>query len=175
MIRARIRTLSSRLPPARWWVQAGVAAGVVAVFVVYLGARFDIRIDPQAQRCIPGARAFLVDRYDREPEIGDLVAFTPPNLEPLFEPGVQFVKQVAGTTGDAVAVGLQETRIGDRVVARGLGAADAIGVEPERFVRRTSVPADSLWMVAPGPQSIDSRYWGPLERSRVIGTAYELF
>lgn len=163
------------MPSAAWWARALSAATAVSLVTLYLGTRFDIRIDPQVQRCIPGARAFLVDRHDREPELGDLVAFRPPNLEPLFDRDVEFVKRVVGMPGDPVVVSQDTTTVAGQIVARGLDAADAIGVAPKRFERRVSVPDENFWVVAPGAESIDSRYWGPLDSSRVIGTAYEIF
>lgn len=171
----RTQAALDRLPGPRWWVKTAIATAAAVVVASYLATRFDIRIDPQVERCIPGARAFLVDRRDRDFGSGDLVAFAPPDLGVLFADDAEFVKRVAAMPGDRVTVGPQETRVGERVVALGLDAASAIGVEPARFVRTEEVPAESLWVVAPGPRSVDSRYWGALEKDRVIGTAYVLF
>lgn len=172
---ARARAVLDRLPGRRWWLKTAVATAAVVAITGHLATRFGIRIDPQVERCIPGARAFLVDRHDRDVGSGDLVAFEPPDLGSLSEADAAFVKRVAALPGERVVVGAQETRVGERVVARGLAAAATIGVEPARFVRTETVPADSLWVVAPGRKSVDSRYWGALDEDRVIGTAYVLF
>lgn len=169
------RTVLDRVPGWRWWAQAVTATAAVVAVTGYLATRFDIRIDPQVERCIPGARAFLVDRHDHDPGSGELVAFKPPDLGPLFDADAEFVKRVAALPGERVTVGISETRVGERIVARGLGAAEALGVAPARFVRTGKVPAESLWVVAPGRNSVDSRYWGALDQDRVIGTAYVLF
>lgn len=152
-----------------------LASAVVFALTAYLADRYEIRIDPQVERCIPGARAFLVDTYTSDVEPGDLVAFQPPALGELFDADAEFVKRVVAQPGQRVTVGPGGTRVGDRVVARGLGAAEALGVAPGRFVRTELVPPDALWVVAPGPRSVDSRYWGALDHNNVIGKAYVLF
>lgn len=172
---SRTKVIRDRLPGPRWWVKAAVASSVVFALTAYLADRYEIRIDPQVERCIPGARAFLVDTHTSDVEAGDLVAFKPPALGELFDANAEFVKRVAAQAGQRVTVGAANTRVGNQMVARGLGAAEALGVAPARFVRTETVPAGALWVVAPGPRSVDSRYWGALDRNNVIGKAYVLF
>lgn len=169
------RRRSDRLPGWRWWARAVAAAVAVAALTGYAASRFDIRIDPQQQRSLPDARVFLVDRHDRDVGRGDWVAFAAPDLEPLFAADAVFVKRVAAEAGARVTVGRERSRVGTRTVAAGLAAAERLGAQPAHFVRTEAVPADALWVVAPGRYSVDSRYWGPLDRERVLGRAYVLF
>lgn len=114
--------------------------------------------------------AFLVDRHDRAPERGQLVAFAPPP-NPWFRPGAIFAKEVVGVPGDVVERRGRAFWIGGRFVGRAKDRArDGSPVEPGPV---GVIPAGRYFVMTDHPDSLDSRYAeiGWIGRDRIIGVA----
>jgi signal peptidase I len=115
--------------------------------------------------------------YDR----GDIVVFQPP--EGFEQGGVPFIKRVIGLPGDTVTlengrvfvtppngspVRLEEPYV---VMAEG-ETAPTLPRDAERTTEWT-VPAGHYFVMGDNrPQSQDSRFFGPIERSAIIGRAW---
>jgi len=114
--------------------------------------------------------AFIIDRHDRRPQRGELVAFAPPPNR-WFEQGAVFAKVVAGVPGDAV-----ERRGRDFYVAgRNVGSAKAQARDgtPTHVGPAGVIPAGHYFVVTSHPDSLDSRYAeiGWIPGSRILGVA----
>ena len=60
--------------------------------------------------------------------------------------------------------------------ARGLPHLKALDDEAvKRYVGRRVLQADEFWMLGTMPMSFDSRYWGPINGSQIVGRAHVLF
>ena len=113
---------------------------------------------------------------------GDLVLATPPDAaqrlaaERGYLPvGVPLVKRVAAITGDLVCVDGGEVRLAGHRVARTL-AAD----REDRLLRswdecRSLRDGEVFLLMAEVPASFDSRYFGPIEASQIIGRLVPLW
>jgi signal peptidase I len=144
----------------------------------------------------------LVDRltgsFGDDPEIGDVVVFHPPvgavDAEPRAcgvpnpteldrvcpEPFAEeadeyFIKRVVGEPGDRLKV-----IDGVPVVngARVEGDWDTIPCGPHEcdFPRDITVPDDHYFLMGDNrPGSDDSRFWGPVPRDSIIGTAFATY
>ena len=115
--------------------------------------------------------------YDR----GDIVVFQPP--DGFEQGGVPFIKRVIGLPGDTVTldngrvfvtppngspVRLDEPYV---VIADG-GTAPTLPRDAERTTEWTVPAGDYFVMGDNRPQSQDSRFFGPIERSAIIGRAW---
>ncbi|MGE0383518.1 MAG: signal peptidase I [Gammaproteobacteria bacterium] len=160
-----------------------VAAGA------YFGARYRIGIDDQRAKCLPPYMVFLIDTWDRNPRRGELVAFRArgigryvlhgdPAIRPLaarYTDGTWFVKVVAGVPGDRVEVTRKETTVNGAAVGTGLALARSLGRDVASFERRIELPQGRFWVMGRSVASVDSRYWGCIDQTQVIGTAQAIW
>ncbi|MGA7178230.1 MAG: S26 family signal peptidase [Thiobacillaceae bacterium] len=113
---------------------------------------------------------------------GDYVSFCAPVAwYPFLQPGdcpngaKPFLKQVAGVPGDRVVVTDAGVRINGRTLADSIPLARAISMDVSlpQWREAMVLPRDSYWVYGTGwpRRSFDSRYWGPLPRSRILSIA----
>jgi conjugal transfer pilin signal peptidase TrbI len=148
---------------------------VAAAAGVYVTERYGILIDAQVERSLPGVRVLLVDRFSKSLERGALYAFPSAGLEPWIKDGQLVAKIADGLPGDRVAVSAAGVTINGMRIVDGLILAKTLGKEPAAFERTETVPADSIFFLGRAVNSFDSRYWGPVQQSRVIGKVHILF
>lgn len=117
----------------------------------------------------------------RPAEKGDYVLIMPPrSVETIIEPrrylpsSVPLIKRIAAAEGDVVC------RLERQVLINGVSVADAL---PEDKAGRplpvwkgcAVLSAQQIFLLQPHPESFDSRYFGPVDRSLVIGRAVRLW
>ena len=97
------------------------------------------------------------------------------NVEnPYWERGTVFAKRFVGCPGDFLLTEDGEFFInGERVAVA--SEADSRGEAVESFRFFGPIPEGSWFVLGDGPRSYDSRYWGFVRRSWVVGRAYPLF
>lgn len=114
---------------------------------------------------------------DHAPAIGDLVAVAPPPAlaawlarRDYLPAGTPLLKQVAALPGALVCRSGAEIFVGGRraAVAR---MADRKGRELPRWTGCRTLRGGEIFLLNPAPDSLDSRYFGPLPASRLIGRA----
>jgi signal peptidase I len=140
----------------------------------------------------------LVDRVGNNftsPKIGDILVFHPPASESCANPdqgensdgqqwpsacdAVQtkestqtFIKRVVGLPGDQLSI------VNGHVIRNGVREADSfaepcVGAGECNFPATIHVPAGDYYMMGDNrPDSLDSRFWGPVPRSWIIGEAF---
>lgn len=107
----------------------------------------------------------------------DYIVFIAP--EKLKEPFANhlFIKKIGAVAGDRITVKNNLLFInGDFITKldRVEKAAQILGVSQDSFEREEIVPAGYVFAMGTKPRSYDSRYWGFLPISSVIGSAYPL-
>jgi conjugal transfer pilin signal peptidase TrbI len=163
---------------ARWRTAlAGLVLLGLLAALLYGHARYRLGIDTQVRVSLAPYRVFLVDTWQGAADIiqGDLVAFRARGLAPYFRDGQLLIKRAAGVPGDWVTVDTGHTWINGCRMADGLALAAPLKRDPATLVRHERVPVEHFWMLGETPDSFDSRYWGFLPQSQVVGKAYALF
>ncbi len=169
---------------ATWWFN-GLAKGLVALLIVggplYLfQARWRIGIDAtEGASCLPHT-VFLIDLKDTDVSRGDFVAFRSLAMAPFYPDGTTVIKIAAGVPGDAIQVSdgrvtvnghdwgaLTHVQKGGRLWRQGRREVD--------YARKETVPERHWWMLATHERSYDSRYWGYITDTQVIGRAYAIW
>jgi conjugative transfer signal peptidase TraF len=84
--------------------------------------------------------------------------------------GTLLIKPVAGGGGDIVCRDGPLVTINGRVVAHAK-AADALGRPLPAWSGCFLLSEDQVFVLSEGPDSFDSRYFGPVERRHILGTA----
>ena len=159
----------------RSWRQH-IVFSIVVIFLtapltLYVLNRYEIGIDPQNNQCLPPYRIYLVDKMDKSIVKGKIYAFH----SELMQPYGKGLKIVDGIAGDTVSVDPEETAINGSMVGEGLALAAESGHTEQELTCSGVVPNGRLWMMGRTRYSFDSRYWGSLDESQIIGRAYPLW
>jgi len=170
-----INSASNSVLTSRFWWRAGPSLLLLAGLGVYLSARFHLGIDAQVHKCLPPSSVWLIDRHDRRLIRDTTVAFVAGRtMAPFFAPGQIVIKRLAGVPGDRVAVTPQRTTVNGIPVGAGLALASTLHRPPAAFVREEALGPDALWMMGGTDDSFDSRYWGSLPGTQLLGRAYAI-
>lgn len=179
MICERLRMpfdLHFTMPPKNWWVKVFAISALLFLAGWLFSFRLSIGINSQVMGCIRGT-VFIVDHQDKTPVVGEVFAYRAMQAEPVYANGTLMAKYLAAGPGDTVEV-TPDFRIlvNDRELAHGLPHLKALDDEAvKRYVGRRVLQADEFWMLGTMPMSFDSRYWGPINGSQIVGRAHVLF
>ncbi|WPL15726.1 conjugal transfer peptidase TraF [Thiorhodovibrio winogradskyi] len=162
----------------RFALKALLVLTAILILIGYGCARYRIGIDDQISQCLPPYRWYLIDTFDRDIQRDQLIAFRATDaMAPYFRREQTIIKRVAGMPGDQVAVTADGTLINgimqpqsDPALAKALGLSVA-----DFLVGSLTIHDGFLWVMGATRDSFDSRYWGVLPNSQVIGRAYALF
>lgn len=162
---------------------------VIVGTIELVGLRYTLMVDPQDAPCIPGKHLFLVDRADTTPVRGAFYAMRVEGIAPLlaaahpatnvmrpfYRDGKYLIKALDGLPGDAVVVADKAVTInGEETAPGGLLLKGTLLREAADFERSYALAEDEFFMAGRTDNSFDSRYWGPISRSQIVGRAYPL-
>lgn len=154
---------------------ARAAASVLLVLALLTGAYlFGVRVSFNVSGSLPH-RAFLTVR-------GGEVSCGPQSIglfrlnvrNPYWDYGEVFAKRFVGCPGDTLLTRGAEFYInGERVaVARG---RDSSGTAVSSFSHDGAIPPGSYFVLGDAKRSYDSRYWGFVRKSWIVGRGFPLF
>lgn len=123
--------------------------------------------------CIPNAYVFWVSKIKDDTVINrnDLVAFKTANVGG-YDNGTLFVKYVRGVPGDFVEIKPHTgTFVNDVFLSNSFFHADKFVGGRDAMAVKGKITPNRYWVMGTGEQSYDSRYWGTIDRSQIIGKA----
>lgn len=154
--------------------------GIVCILVLLSvrlagGMPFGLAYDPNREHCLIDYHlGFFVKHHPSEIHRSDLVMFLPvPALSYVHEPYV--LKRVAAIPGDHLVIKDEMVSVNGHQVVRGLVLASVYRKTPAELQRDEIVPPGQLFVIGDAGRSDDSRYWGYLESTKVVGTVKRLF
>lgn len=161
----------------RWRFVALVALPTLAVCLIF-NHYFHFGRDMQ----VAGKRSttnvlYLIPKFQVEAKVGDWMAFRAARMVTPFKDGMTVVKQLVAGPGDHVVLTPETLTINGRFVLRnevtrlGEEAGTPVDLQPMDRV----LGPDEFFVVGTHPRSYDSRYWGVVERERVLSRAFGLF
>jgi conjugal transfer pilin signal peptidase TrbI len=116
-------------------------------------------------------RVWLIDKTVSHPEKrGELWSATGIDVKPIILPRQTVVKYVWGLPGDTVEIHAKGISVNDQYIdsypltMEGLESADL-----SRFERTITLASDEYFLMGDTAVSFDSRYWGPVNGSQLIG------
>ncbi|MDC8832955.1 signal peptidase I [Alteromonas gilva] len=149
-----------------------VMAGLFHLFSM----RFTIAVPKQSVRCLH-ARFLLIDKWDTDVAIGDLVYFKfASNAGPLYE-GAEVVKKVVAMGGQTIDFDEWHVVV-DGVKAVELDMTQGLartGQAISELNTHLTLNDGELFVMGETPLSYDSRYWGPIKQEKIMGTAYAIY
>lgn len=154
--------------------------GLVVGFI-FIAAAFNLRVGVPLQdiTCLPYKYMLLHQVKPTAPiKRGEYITFQPQEnrMTALFN-GQFVTKMVGAVAGDTIRVTKGVLYINEKEFANldiAEKAAAALHTDVAKFERTAVVPDGYLFMVGTLPRSFDSRYWGFLPISEVVGTAYPI-
>jgi conjugal transfer pilin signal peptidase TrbI len=157
------------------WAFYGQAA---LLMVLFLGVgkaffhRYRLGIDIQQVTSLP-YHLYWIDRQDHTLKRGAFYVLASRGLSPLYPDGAALVKQLVGLPGDQVCIDAQaHILINGQTKSQGLALAKRLAVPTSAFQGCTRLAADQYWLLGWHPHSLDSRYFGAVRTSQIIGRAY---
>ena len=131
--------------------------------------------DPNRLHCITDFHlGVFVKHQPSQFQRSELVMFKPvPALWYVREPFV--LKRVVALPGDHLVIKGESVIVNGKEVVHGLELASVYMKSLEQLQRDEMVPDGRLFVIGDAQRSDDSRYWGYLEATKVVGTANRLF
>jgi len=196
----KLRTLARDNAIVELVLVVGMAVGLAFAIQAWVVKPYSIPSDSMEPTLIPGQRV-LVDRLGNDffaPSIGDIVVFHPPAAaqeglngvcgvrhavtapcpRPVpKEASVNYIKRVVAVGGDRIAI------INGHVILNGKRQkepfatfAGCTGDSTCSYPRAIKVPAGYYFMMGDNRDSSDdSRFWGPVPGSWIIGEAFATY
>lgn len=166
--------MKNKVPLHRFLLKALPLSLTLGAGALYLTNRYSIGIDPQEHTCLQW-RVFVVDKHDTMINRGEIFAFRSESMDPYFKDGSQVIKVADGVPGDRVKVSLDKVYVNNVVVGDGLLLSKKLKKPKSRYIRDEIVPKDKYWFMGRTADSFDSRYWGYVSKSNIIGKAYPIW
>lgn len=169
----------------RWKAIGAVSAGLIAcVAILAAGAAAGFRINMTPSEPLG---LWRIRPLERAVAVGDLVFICPPETSQFEEArsrgylrrglcltgDAPLIKMVIATEGQRIEIGADVRIDGLRIPQTGVVRTDGKG----RALRPGPggiVPAGDVFLYSPYPASWDSRYFGPIPTSGVLGLAQEV-
>jgi conjugal transfer pilin signal peptidase TrbI len=148
-------------------------AFIVLAFT-YFGLRYSVSFNVAISDCL-NSRIFLIDTWDKRVYEGQLIAFQMNVENEFYDTGSIWVKKVAAADGKIVNV--DENAVTTDSQYFKLSAAyvlERLNREPETLQAKWDLKSDEIFMIGETLTSLDSRFWGPINRSDVRGRAYAI-
>jgi len=154
-------------------IKTTITALTVVAVGAYLKDRYTLAIDYQIGIHSNNKQFFIVDKWDKDISKENYVAFESKGMTPYFPDGTHVIKSAAGMPGDKI-------KVNEHVYVNGtewgkLIHHDKLGKNIEEFSREETVPSKKLFALGVHPRSFDSRYWGYVDVSQIIGKAYAIY
>ena len=153
----------------------GAVIFVFCVFFVLAAARIlGVRISLNMSGSLPH-RVFLTVR-------GEEISCGPQSIglfrlnvqNPYWDYGTLFAKRFVGCPGDRLSARGGEFCVNGKSVAVASGE-DSGGAAVESFSFEGAIPAGNYFVLGDGQRSYDSRYWGFVRKSWIVGRGWPLF
>lgn len=148
---------------------------VIFALFLYFAIRYTISFNAAISDCL-NSRVFLIDTWDKRIYEDQLIAFEMNVVNEFYDIGDIWVKKVA-------AYGAQEVLVSTELVSTQANSfvlsADYVLSKlkrtPDTLQKSWRLEDDQLFMIGETLTSLDSRFWGPINKKDVRGRAYAIF
>ncbi|WP_288987601.1 signal peptidase I [uncultured Pseudoalteromonas sp.] len=149
---------------------------VITPIVMLFISRFTLSLPSAESQCLE-TTMFIVDKWDKNVQQGDLVAFKFEKDDPYFDKGLSFIKLVAAKAGDTVDVTPQKLLVNNTEfnIAGMTHVINFLELNPNEYITQSTLNENELYVVGETIYSYDSRFWGAIDQSNIIGKAYAIF
>ncbi|WP_282109226.1 signal peptidase I [Shewanella algicola] len=147
---------------------------LIASLVMLMSSKFTLAVPSQEYSCL-FARYFLVDKQDVNIKRDHLVAFNLPKNTPYFLKGSRWIKKLVGIPGDHVIVNVDGVVVNGKTYKNNVRQLlMKVDVSEQEISKELYLKEDQYFVIGETPLSYDSRFWGTIKRSDMIGDAYAM-
>jgi conjugal transfer pilin signal peptidase TrbI len=147
---------------------------LIAVVVFALAAKFTVAVPSQEYSCL-FARYFLVDKQSLTIKRDHLVAFRLPVNTPYFYKGSRWIKKLVGVPGDHIVVTVNEVLVNGKAYQNNMRQLlMKIDIPETKVTKEWHLSENQYFVIGETPLSYDSRFWGVINKSDMIGNAYAM-
>jgi conjugal transfer pilin signal peptidase TrbI len=154
-------------------VKTLVTVSIVVAAGAYLKDRYTFAIDHQKGTHSNHKQFFIIDKWDKDIHRDNYVAFSSLRMTPYFPDGTKVIKSAAAMPGDQIKVD-EAVHVNGKEWGK-LIHHEKLGKKLEEFAREEVVPSGKIYALGVHVKSFDSRYWGYVDTSQVIGKAYAIY
>lgn len=146
----------------------------MAAFAFYFTQRYTIAFNGAESDCLH-ARVFLIDKWDRDFTNDSIVAFRMQVDNGIHPIGTVWVKKVAAMPGQTVLVSHDAVTVDAKSYPLSTNYIySKLNKNPDDLKQSWSLNNDEVFMIGETLTSFDSRFWGPINKSDVVGVAYAI-
>jgi len=145
---------------------SGAIFGIIITYIYYpkISYRIGIISTPSIYEKIVVYELKNVDRVKKD----KLYVFTFPKDTPYYKKGEVFIKYAKCVEGDKLEVKGLNYYCNGKLIGKAK-THDSKGKKVKNFTYNGIIPKDKVFMYAPHKDSYDSRYWGFLDKEKIIG------
>jgi conjugal transfer pilin signal peptidase TrbI len=154
-----------------------LAALVIAMRVSGIHIGVDAQKIAGEPACLPFTAYLWHAGMDGAPRKGDFIVISMPytGYHVGAREGDRVIKKIAGMPGDRITIKGTEVYINGALVDRLWLAKSLDGKKPGDFDVDITLKRNQFFLMGTTKESLDSRYWGPIKSSSIIGSALPLF
>lgn len=148
---------------------------VIASYAIF-SMRYEVSVPRFKGSCIDVPwNIALIDRWNRRVHRDDLIVFKS-RFMLTRKDGLNVAKYIrAMPLDDAIVAKNGEVYVNNNLVGSSLYQARLYNREPSYFSREEILDFDKYWGLGTSIESVDSRYWGNLDESQIVGHFIPVF
>ncbi|MGV7963801.1 IncHI-type conjugal transfer protein TrhF [Photorhabdus tasmaniensis] len=155
-----------------WYVPINLAVLMLVLSVFFTRYTFGYGL---LNGCLP-ADFYMIDHKDKSIKAGELIAFYMPKSVRFIPENERVIKIVAGVGGDRLKVTMDGVLNGSKFYkANAWRISIKYNIPPESIERELTIPKGEVFLIGQTDHSWDSRFWGPVKLTSVIGKTYAIF
>jgi len=125
--------------------------------------------------CLP-ADFYMIDLKDKSVKAGNIIAFHMPKSVRFIHENEKVIKIVAGVGGDRLRVTMDGVYNGNKFYkANARRISVKYSIPAESIERELTLPEGEVFLIGQTDHSWDSRFWGPVKLTSIIGKTYAIF
>lgn len=140
-------------------------------------SRFYLGVNPSSVSCLK-VYVLLVDKLDQDVTRGDIAAFEFKQDLRHLHVGDRIGKLVAAISGDKVEFDENNLYVNGKQFKRVMSMTPMLkhfNQNITAYQTTYTLGPDEYFMVGETFESFDSRYWGPIKKSQLVGQAYAVY
>lgn len=151
-----------------------ISFSLIAAAILLIASKFTLAVPSQDYSCLY-ASYFLVDKQVVNIQRERLVAFKLPRNTPYFAKGTRWIKKLVGMPGDHIVVNIDAVLVNGKAYKNNMNLLlMKIDATEAEVTKEFYLADDQYFLIGETPLSYDSRFWGTIQRSDMIGDAYAM-
>ncbi|ELD1746247.1 IncHI-type conjugal transfer protein TrhF [Escherichia coli] len=155
-----------------WYVPINLAILLLVLSIFFTRFTFGHGL---LKGCLP-ADLYMIDLKDKSVKAGNIIAFHMPKSVRFIRENEKVIKIVAGVGGDRLKVTMDGVYNGNKFYkANARRISKKYNIPAESIERELTIPKGEVFLIGQTDHSWDSRFWGPVKLTSVIGKTYAIY